>query len=118
MPVARLLLRFDDDRFDSIDVADIYYAAADGGDTVVRTRRKRRYRSTEHLAQLGARLPKDEFVQVHRSYIVRLDRIRQLRRRGENDWEVKLEPPVNAVLPVARKRVSEVFRKLGWKGPR
>ena len=56
MPVSRLLLRIDSDRFEAIDVADIYYAEADGGDTVVRTRRRRPYRPTEHLAQFEERL--------------------------------------------------------------
>ena len=99
--------------------AHIYYAEADGGDTVVRTRRKRCYRTTEHLAPLAERLsdgrpPHDPaFVRIHRSYL-----IREVRRRGENDWELKLEPPVNVVLPIARKQVAGVFRRLGWKGGR
>ena len=115
MSVSRLLLRVGSDRFEAIDSADIYYAEADGGDTVVRTRRKRPYRTTEHLAQLAERLSSDAaFVRIHRSYLIRLDRVREVRRRGENDWEVKLEPPVNVVLPIARKQVAGLFRKVGW----
>ena len=37
MPGSRLLLRVADDRFDSIDADEIFYAKAVGGDTVVRT---------------------------------------------------------------------------------
>jgi len=103
MPASRLLLRLDEDRFDAIEVTEIYFAEAKGGDADIRTRRKGRYRTTEHFAELGSRLPRNEFVRIHRSYLVRIDRVRQLRRRGANDWELKLEPPVNAVLPVARR---------------
>lgn len=118
MPVSRLLLRLDDDRFDAIDIADIYFAEARDGDTMVRTRRKRVYSTTERIGEFAARLPKATFVRVHRSYLVNLDRVRQVRRRGGKDWELALDPPVNAVIPVARGRVAELFRKLGWKGER
>ena len=112
--VTRLLLRLDESRFDAVDAADIYYVEAVGGDSVVRTKRKRRYRSTETLAQISARLHGSRFYRVHRSFVVNLDRVRQVRRRPSGDWELKLDPPVNAVIPIARSREGPVFERLGW----
>ena len=52
---------------------------------------------------------------AHRSYLVNLGRVRELRlRRGDtNDWEVKLDPPVNAVLPVGRGYLAKLKKALG-----
>jgi DNA-binding LytR/AlgR family response regulator len=51
---------------------------------------------------LGA-LAKDALVRIHRNHAVNAGRVREIRRRTPGgDWEVKLEPPVNRVLPVSR----------------
>ena len=47
----------------------------------------------------------------HESYIIHLGRIRGLRRRGKNNYELRLDPPVNKLIPLSRHRVAE-FRKL------
>jgi hypothetical protein len=46
--------------------------------------------------------------------VVNLRRIRELRPRGR-DWEVRLDPPVNLVLPVSRNAASGLFRLFGEK---
>jgi hypothetical protein len=35
------------------------------------------------------------------------------RRRGEADWEVKLEPPVNRILPVSRTYLKHLWTAFG-----
>jgi len=54
-------------------------------------------------------------MRVHRSYLVNLERIREIRlRRGDpNDWEIKLGTPVNVVLPVGRGHVAALRKALG-----
>ena len=54
------------------------------------------------------------FVRIHRSYLINLDRVREIRLRGDhsNDWEVKLDPPVNAVLPVSRHYLAALRKVL------
>jgi DNA-binding LytR/AlgR family response regulator len=54
------------------------------------------------LTEWARRLHSAGFIRSHRSYLVNLDRVRELRLRpgDSNDWELKLEPPVNKVLPV------------------
>jgi DNA-binding LytR/AlgR family response regulator len=56
------------------------------------------------------------FVRIHRSYLVNLDRVREIRLRSgdPNDWEVKMDPPVNAVLPVGRSYLLKMKQQLGF----
>ncbi|MFV2045177.1 MAG: LytTR family transcriptional regulator DNA-binding domain-containing protein [Anaerolineales bacterium] len=57
--------------------------------------------------------PSPPFFRIHRSYIVNLNRARELRARGERDSEIKLDPPVNKVLPVSRTAYSKLRKLLG-----
>ena len=74
----------------------------------MRTARKNVYRHVEPLEEVVDRFPSPPFYRIHRSYIVNLNRIYELRSRGE--WEVKR---VNKVLPVSRRRMEELRRLLG-----
>ncbi len=67
----------------------------------------------EALDEVEARLPSPPFFRIHRSFIVNLDRALELRTRGERDYEVKMDPPVNMVLPVSRGRYSALVEMLG-----
>ena len=51
----------------------------------------------------------DRFAMIHRSWAVNLRRVREIRPAADNGWEVKLDPPVNRVLPVSRRRVSALW---------
>jgi DNA-binding LytR/AlgR family response regulator len=54
------------------------------------------------------------FVRVHREHAVNIARIRLLRLQADGrDWELKLEPPVNSVLPIARDRLAAIRAALG-----
>lgn len=48
------------------------------------------YLINESIASLQARLPKDEFARVHRSLIVRLDRITEVRSGAHGDGAIRL----------------------------
>jgi len=50
---------------------------------------------------------------MHRSYIVNLDRVYELRTRSEGEWELELDPPVNKVLRVSRRRMDDLRELLG-----
>ena len=98
----------------AVDPADVYSLEADGGDTLVRLRSKQPLRDTRRLAELAPIFEPFGFLQIHRSHAVNLRRVLELRQRDEGqDWEVKLEPPVNAVLPVARERREVVLAAFG-----
>ena len=53
------------------------------------------------------------FLRIHRSYIVNLNRVYELRTRAEGKWEPKMDLPVNKVLPVSRRRIEELRKLLG-----
>jgi two-component system LytT family response regulator len=109
----RLLVEVERDRYLAVEAEDVFYLEAQGDDTLVRTRGKRPKTSVESLGALEKALPPG-FFRIHRSFVVNLDRVRELRRQADGEgWEVKLEPPVNAVLPVARGRVKGLFAALG-----
>ena len=98
-----------------LDLAEIYYIEGERGDALVRTARRTRYRSVQRLIDWERKLRGKGFVRIHRSYLVNLDRVREVRLRGgdPNDWELKLVPPVNAVLPVGRSYYPALRKALG-----
>ena len=91
----------------------IFYVEAEADDSLIRTARKKLYRHSERLDQAEARLPSPPFFRVHRSYVVNLSRVLEIRSRGDNEWELKMDPPVNKVLPVSRRRLSDLRELLG-----
>ena len=96
-----------------LDREDIFYIEATGDDSLVRAARKQRYPHVEPLEDVEARLPSPPSFRIHRSYIVNLDRVYKLRSRGDGEWEVKMDPPVNKVLPVSCRRMGELRALLG-----
>lgn len=97
------------------DPEEIYYLEAEGHDTILRGRGRKRWRSVASLSEWHGRLEGRGFLRIHRSYIVNLGRVREVRRRrgGSGDWEVKMDPPVNKVLPVSRDAWPALRRSLG-----
>ena len=77
---------------------------------------KTRLRSVRSLGDLEKALKSGGFLRVHKSFVVNLDRVREVRlRKGDdNDWELKLDPPVNVVLPVGRGYLAGLRRALGF----
>lgn len=106
----RILLHLRSRRRLVVDPDDIYFLEADGTDTLVRTRSKRRLRDVRPLGSLELALAAHPFIRIHSGYLVNGRRIAEIRRtRGADAWEVKLEPPVSTVLPVARRRVTDLW---------
>jgi DNA-binding LytR/AlgR family response regulator len=94
-----------------VDPADVYYLEAQGEDTRVRLRSARPLVDRRPLRDLIPMFEPYGFLQIHREHAVNLRRIRQIRRRPQGrDWEVKLEPPVNRVLPVGRSALPKLWR--------
>ncbi len=91
----------------------IVYVEAEADDSLIRTARKRRYCHSERLEQVEARLPSPPFFRVHRSCVVNLNRVLELRSRGGYEWELKMDPPVNKVLPGSRRRLPVLRQLLG-----
>jgi DNA-binding LytR/AlgR family response regulator len=95
-----------------IELEHIYYLEASGDDTLIRTRRKKRYRSVEPINMLARKLLQPPFVHCHREYIVNLDRVSALLPRTSRDYDFKLDPPVNKRIPISRNRLDNVRKIL------
>ena len=110
----RVLLHLDERTRRAIDPADVYFLEADGSDTLLRLRASRRLRDARQLPEVLALFEPHGFLRIHRSHAVNLARVREVRLQADGrDWEVKLEPPVNRVLPVARGELPALWRAFG-----
>lgn len=72
-----------------VSVADVDRLEAEGNYVAV-IAGKRRHLVREALQQLETRLDPAEFVRVHRSHVVRIDRIRRLEPCGHGEYELTL----------------------------
>ena len=73
-------------------------------------------KSVRSLAALERILQPLGFVRIHRSYMINPERVREVRMRqgDDNDWELKMDPPVNVVLPVGRAYLARLRSSLGF----
>jgi DNA-binding LytR/AlgR family response regulator len=110
----RVLLHLGDGRRVPLEPDEVFLLEADGDETEVRTRGRRRLRDVRALGEVAARFPPGRFVLIHRSVAVNVDRVDEVRRRPNGrDWELRLEPPVNRVLPIARARLAALWAAYG-----
>jgi DNA-binding LytR/AlgR family response regulator len=73
-----------------VRVADIRWVEADGNYARLHTA-SRSYLLRTSLTALEERLPRDRFARIHRSTIVRLETVLELRALGNGDYEVVLD---------------------------
>jgi two-component system LytT family response regulator len=103
VPTATAELVLDTSEIDWIQAEDYYAAIYALG---------KRHLIRESLASLEERLDPTSFVRVHRSAIVALDRVRELRSTGLGEWIVVLRDGTR--VPVSRRRreqVAEAIRR-------
>jgi two-component system LytT family response regulator len=103
VPTSNGELVLDTDEIDWIE-ADDYYAAIHA--------RGRRHLIRESLASLEQRLDAGQFVRAHRSAIVNVDRVRELRSANESAAETVLILRDGTRVPVSRRRREQVAAAL------
>jgi DNA-binding LytR/AlgR family response regulator len=110
----RLLLHLGPGLRQAIDPDDIYFVEATGDDTRVRTRAARPLTDVRSMGEIEPLLLRLGFLRTHRNTLVNPAHVREVRRRprGE-DWELKLDPPVNLVLPVSRDALTALWAAFG-----
>ncbi len=79
----------------------------------MRTRHAQPLTDVRQVGELIDTFEPFDFFQIHRSWAVNLRRVREIRPAPEGGWEVKLDPPVNRVLPVSRRRISALWERFG-----
>ena len=100
-----------------LDPEDVYYLRARGGETEVRLRAPTPLVDVRPIGELEPLFEPLGFVRIHREHVVNIARIRLLRLQGDGrDWELKLGPPVNRVLSIARDRLAGLRTALGESG--
>ena len=93
-----------------VDPAEVFVLEAEGGETRVRLRSARPFLSARSLGDLETVFAPHGFLRIHRNHMVNLRRVRTIRRRDDGrDWELRLDPPVNRVLPISRNRLPELL---------
>ena len=97
-------------RYAAVEQSRIYWLEATGERTRVRLSGSKSLWDQRRLGVLESLFEKAGFLRIHRNHMVNLLRIAEVRRRtGGRGWEVKLEPPVNRVLPVSASAVKRLF---------
>jgi DNA-binding LytR/AlgR family response regulator len=114
MPPERLLLHLERDRRRAIDPGEVFFLEAVGQKTLVRLRSPARLTDSRPIGEVSSLMSPFGVVRVHRNHAVNVRQVLEIRRRsGEADWEMKLEPPVNAVLPVGRTYLKPLWAAFG-----
>jgi DNA-binding LytR/AlgR family response regulator len=113
-PTERLLLHLERDRRRALDPGEVFFLEAVGQKTLVRLRSPTRLTDARPIGDVAALMAPYGVVRVHRNHAVNVRQVLEIRRRaGEADWELKLEPPVNAVLPVGRTYLKPLWAAFG-----
>ncbi len=110
----RVLLHLSRDLRRAIEADDISYLEAVGQATLVHQRSARTLRDVRSLGELVPLFAPFGILRVHRNHAVNVRHVLEIRRRDSNaDWEIKLDPPVNRVLPVSRSLLKRLWAAFG-----
>ncbi len=113
----RILIHISRSEHRVLDPDDVYYLRARGGETEVRLRSRTPLVDVRPIGEVAPLFEPFGFVRAHREHAVNIARIRLLRLQADGrDWELKLESPVNRVLPIARGRLAGLRTALGEFG--
>ena len=110
----RLLFHLEPGLRQAVGSDDVYYVVAKADDSEIRLRSAKAMRDVRPIEVLAKAFATRGLVRIHRSYLVNVRHVKLVRKRKRgDDWEVVLEPPVNAVLPVSRSGIATLWRALG-----
>ena len=110
----RLLLHVSKSRRLVVEPDQVYYLEAAADDTIVRKRGRRTLTDVRTLGELIPLFERSGFHRIHDKWVVNLRRLKEIRlQRDGRDWEVVMQPPVNRVLPVSRRRLGGLLRRFG-----
>ena len=111
--IRKLPVKYANGSIDLIEIDGIFYLEAQGEHTLIRTKRKKPYKSVQRLGELAKNLPAPAFDRCHREFIVNLNRVRSISPRKSRGYDLRLDPPVNRRIPIARNRFEEIQKILG-----
>jgi DNA-binding LytR/AlgR family response regulator len=91
---------------------DVVYAFAEKGSVFIRTYNDE-LETRFTLEQLNARLPRRLFFRSHRSYLVNVDYIREIKPYVNGAYILRMNDRDGSEVPVSRGRVKELKERLG-----
>ncbi|MCU0610519.1 MAG: LytTR family transcriptional regulator [Candidatus Eisenbacteria bacterium] len=110
----RVLVHLRRDRRLAVDPDKIFLLEGAGGETHVRTRKTVPIIDIRPLGEVAPFFEKHGFLRVHRSYMVNLRRVHEIRIRESGDgWEIVLKPPMKDPIPVSRAQLHDLWRAFG-----
>ena len=112
--IDRILFRTANGERVVVDPADIYLLEAVDGATHVRGRSATPMVDVRELHEVAPLFEPFGFLRVHREFAVNLRRVTLVRPRSSGrDWELKMEPPGNRIVPISRDRLDDVWQAFG-----
>jgi DNA-binding LytR/AlgR family response regulator len=110
----RVLIHVAGGRRIPIEPDDVFLLEAVGGQTEVRLRSRTPLVDLRPIGDVAPLFEPFGFVRIHREHAVNLAHVAVVRLQSDGrDWELKLKPPVNAVLPIARERLGALRAAFG-----
>lgn len=107
MTIKRVLIHVSRSEHRVVDPDDVYLLEARGGETEIRLRSSSPLVDVRPIGEVMASFEPFGVVRIHREHAVNPAHVRLVRVQFDGrDWEVKMQPPVNRVLPVARDRLA------------
>lgn len=97
------------DKMIVISMKDIYYCETCERDTIVYTRNDK-YIANMSISSFYKKLSKDIFFRSHRSYIINIDKVKEIIPWFNNTYNVKLKD-LDVEIPVSRSNIKE-FRRI------
>jgi two-component system LytT family response regulator len=94
-----------------VKLADIIYGIADNNYTQMYLKDGRRLLSTKSLREIQELFEEQQFVRVHRQFIVNIDEIIKL-VRGDN-YHLLMSDHKN--IPISRSQKDKLISRIGWK---
>lgn len=102
------------DRVLLLNIGDVDWLEAAGNYVCVHAG-KQSHIVRDSLGHIESRLDPEHFARIHRSTVVNLDRIRELRPHWHGDYKIILQS--GQVLPLSRRNRGALTEKLGIQGP-
>lgn len=102
-----------DNRMVLLRHAEVSLAESDGNDVWLSTDQGRMRAAIPGLDKLGQDLTQAGFVRAHRSYIVNLNRIREVERREKGELVLVMDDDAATEVPVSRRNARAVRSALG-----
>ncbi|MBV9507970.1 MAG: response regulator transcription factor [Acidobacteriia bacterium] len=111
-PRSKLLVRANNRNF-IVDANDVIYATIDNGLITLVTTSLEGHSNYRTIEELQANLDRDMFWRVHRSYLVNINRIKEVVPWFKSSYQLRLDDKKHTEVPVSRvqtRRLRELFK--------